>query len=144
MKFLNNKAALNLCNVVLFFAGLMDIVRGYTHTFRVRYATANLAKAEVTTDNLVLMSAFGISNFLSAFLYFLIIWKAKKLAPLVLVIIPISYLVGGLGMQYSDVILDPDKFKGQYIMPVYLSICMIVALLYFVVTLIDKKRNNTF
>jgi hypothetical protein len=90
------------------------------------------------------MSAFGISNFLSAFLYFLIIWKAKKLAPLVLVIIPISYLVGGLGMQYSDVILDPDKFNGQYMMPVYLSICMISAILYFVVALIDKKRNNTF
>ena len=136
------KLALKLCVIVLLLAGVMDVIRGFTHTFRVRYAAEYLAKIETSSDSLVLMSAFGISNFLTGFLFFLIIWKARKLVPYVLVIIPISYLLGGIGMQYSNVILDADKFKGQYIMSVYIGICVISALLYFIVAIINKNKND--
>ncbi len=146
MKYLNKKAALKLCSFVLLLLGVLDIIRGFTHTFRVRDAAEYLAKIEPTSDSLVLMSAFGISNFLTGFLYFLIVFKAKKITPYVLTIIPISYMIGGLGMQYSNVILE-SEFRGQHMMKVYLATCLFTALLYFIVTQIENKhkiKNNNF
>lgn len=140
MKYLNKKAALKLCSFVLLLLGVLDIIRGFTHTFRVRYAAEYLAKIEPTSDSLVLMSAFGISNFLTGFLYFLIVFKAKKITPYVLTIIPISYMLGGLGMQYSNVILE-SEFRGQHMMKVYLATCLFTALLYFIVTQIENKHK---
>jgi hypothetical protein len=141
MKYLNRLFFLRLSNVVLLFAGTMDVIRGYTHTFRVRHAAANLAKIEMSSDSLVLMSAFGISNFLTGMIYILIVWKAKKLTPYVLVLIPLSYLIGGIGMRYSDVVME-SEFKGQYMMTVYLSVCLITAILYFLASVLNKKSRE--
>ncbi len=136
----NEKLALKLCAIILLLAGVMDIIRGFTHTFRVRYAAEYLAGIETNSDNLVLMSAFGISNLLTGLLFFLILWEARNLAPYVLFIIPVSYSIGSIGMGYSNVTLE-SEFKGQYIMTVYLSICLIAAVFYFVVVAINKNKN---
>lgn len=140
MKYLNKKAALKLCSFVLLLLGVLDIIRGFTHNFRARYAAEYLAIIEPTSDSLVLMSAFGISNFLTGFLYFLIVFKAKKITPYVLTIIPISYMIGGLGMQYSNVILE-SEFRGQQMMKVYLATSLFTALLYFIVAQIENKHK---
>jgi hypothetical protein len=139
MKHIEKKVALKICSFILLLAGIMDIIRGFTHTFRVRYAVEHLAKIESTPDNLVLMSAFGISNILSGLLYFLIVFKAKKLAPYALAIIPLSYLAGGLGMRYSNIVLE-SEFKGQHMMKVYLGICLITAIFYFILIPIRRKE----
>jgi hypothetical protein len=140
VKYLNKKTALKLCSFVLLLLGVLDIIRGFTHTFRVRYAAEYLAKIEPTSDSLVLMSAFGISNFLTGFLYFLIVFKANKITPYVLTIIPISYMIGGIGMQYSNVVLE-SEFRGQHMMKVYLGICLLTAILYFTLSQIENKHK---
>lgn len=130
--------------VVLFLAAVVDIKRGIGHTFQVRYAAEHLAGIEPISDSLVLMSAFGMSNFLSAFVFLLILWKAPKLAPYVLLIIPISYFIGGMGMKYQAVQLE-SRFVGRYIMSVYLSICAITVLLYFTSRkkrVLEQEKNN--
>ena len=132
----SKEIALKINAVVLFLAGSMDMIRGYMHTYQVRHAAENFAKIELISDSLVLMSAFGISNFLTGFIYFLVLWKAKKLAPYVLLLIPISYFIGGMGMRLSNVQLE-SEFKGQYMMTYYLTICLVAALLYF----LSKKKT---
>lgn len=127
---LKKDLALKINVAVLFLAGLMDLIRGFMHTYNVRYAAENMAGIEPISDSLVLMGSFGISNFLTAFIYFLVIWKAKKLAPYVLLLIPISYFIGGMGIQYQNVVME-SEFKGQYMMAKYLFICLLTSLLYF-------------
>jgi hypothetical protein len=133
-----NKSILLKINVViLFLAGVMDIIRGYAHTFNVRFSAEKRAGIEPLADSLYLMGAFGISNILTGLLYFLVIWKARNLTPFVLIIIPISYLIGGLGIAYQNV--QPEApFVGQHMMAVYLSICMVTSLLYF----LSKKGSG--
>lgn len=127
---LSEKTALKISSIVLFAAGLMDIKRGIAHTFGVRYSAEVLAGIEPISDSLVLMSAFGMSNFLTGFIFLLIVWKARHLAPYVLLLIPVSYFIGGIGMNLQEVQLE-SRFVGQYIMRVYLLICTLTGLLYF-------------
>ncbi|MEM1260364.1 MAG: hypothetical protein AAGC45_08645 [Bacteroidota bacterium] len=127
----NNERLLNICAAVLFLAGLMDFIRGILHTFQVRYAAENLAQIQPTSDSLVLMGSFGISNFLTAFIYVLIVVKAKKLAPYVLLLVPVSYLLGGYGLLHYQRVLMESPFVGQYMMRYYLGICLVTSLVYF-------------
>ena len=138
---INKDLALKISVVVLFLAGTMDVIRGFMHTFQVRVAAEQFAQIELTSDSLVLMSAFGISNFLTAFIYFLVIWKARDLAPYILLLIPISYFIGGLGMKYQNVQLE-SAFVGQYMMAKYLTICLVSALVYFTAKRHHKTKKN--
>jgi hypothetical protein len=139
MAFMKEKTALRISTVVLFLASLMDIRRGIAHTFNVRYSAEYLAGIEPISDSLVLMGAFGISNFLTGFIYFLVIWKAKHLVPYVLLLIPFSYFIGGMGKNFQNVDME-SAFVGRYIMAVYLSICMVTGLIYLLAR-IKTKRN---
>jgi hypothetical protein len=143
MKYINQKSALYISSLVLLLAGVLDIIRGIAHTFRVRHAAENFAKIEINSDNLVLMSAFGISNFLTGFIYFLIVWKAKKIVPYVLAIIPLSYFLGGIGMRYSNVVME-SEFRGQHMMSIYIKVCFFTALYYFIASYIEKKRKVSY
>lgn len=126
---LKRKTALKINVIVLFLAGLMDIRRGIAHTFQVRYSAEHLAGIEPIPDSLYLMGAFGISNFLTGLIYFLVIWKAREIVPYVLLIIPISYFIGGMGIAYQNV--QPEsEFIGRYMVVIYLSICFIAGLFY--------------
>lgn len=137
MKVLSKTAALQVTKLVLFLAGLMDIRRGVAHTFNVRYSAEYLAGIEPISDSLVLMGAFGISNFLTGMIYFLILWKAPKLAPYILLIIPFSYLLGGIGLKYQSVEME-SAFIGRYVMAVYLGICLLTSLYYIIIN-INKR-----
>ena len=131
--------ALKVSKWVLGLAALVDIKRGMAHTFHVRYSAEFLAGIEPISDSLVLMGAFGISNFLTGFIYFLVIWKAKELAPFILLLIPISYFIGGIGIiKFQDVQME-SPFIGQYMMRVYLLVCLTTSLIYF---LSKEKRPN--
>ena len=139
---MNKQLAVKISSIVLLLAGVMDIWRGFIHTFQVKYAAINVAGIEPNSDNLILMGAFGISNFLTGFLYLLIVWKVKKIVPYVLLLIPVSYCLGSLGLQYSNVLIDPNKFKGQYIMSVYLGIGVLTVIFYFLIATANKQKDK--
>ena len=133
--------ALKASAVVLFLLGLVDLIRGFVHTFRVHHAANNLAQIEPHPDALVLMVAFGISNFLTGALFILIAMKAKNLAPIVLLLIPVAYVVGGIGMNYSGVTME-SPFIGQHMIKVYLIISLLTSLSYFIVAFINRTASK--
>lgn len=65
---------------VLFCLGIVDLVRGVMHTFLLRWSGVNIAGFDpVTTssDQFLMLGAFGISNFLTGLVFVLISRKAR-------------------------------------------------------------------
>ena len=126
---------LKLTAYVLIAIGIVDLIRGFMHTFNIHYAATHIAQVDLTAamagDFLLVMSTLGISNYLTGILAILIGMKAKKLAPLVLAIIPVTYLLGIISIRMNDVQVTA-AFNGQYMMFIYLAICALTALYYYV------------
>ena len=139
---MNKQTALKISRVVLVLAGTMDLIRGYAHTYNVRYAAENLAGIEPIPDSLVLMGAFGISNFLTGFIYFLVAVKAPKLSPYILLMIPFSYLIGGLGMQLEQVTFE-SAFRGRNMLAIYIPLCLLTGTFYFVLSLWERLKSKS-
>lgn len=116
-----------LPSTVLFFIGGLDVLRGFMHTFLLTWSATNVAKLNMaieSSDQLFLLGVFGISNFLTGFIYFLVSKKARELSPYVLIIIPLTYLLGLIGI-WSGNVHGQAAFEGKYFMLVYFSICII-------------------
>jgi hypothetical protein len=117
----------NLSSRVLFILGLVDLLRGVLHTFFIHWANDTFAHLNLSTngqDQLMLLSAFGISNLLTGAIYILISMKAKELARPVLILILGSYFIGWLGIQYAGVTPNAD-FLGRYFMVGYFLLCLL-------------------
>lgn len=119
---------------VLFGLGIVDLFRGFMHTFLLRWAGVHIAGFDpVTTpsDQFFLLGAFGISNLLTGFLYLLISRKARELSPYVLAIIPATYLLGMIGIGVAGVQAQAE-FLGKYFMMVYFAVCMVTVAVFLV------------
>ena len=117
----------NLSSRVLFILGLVDLLRGVLHTFFIHWANDTFAHLNLSTngqDQLMLLSAFGISNLLTGSIYILISMKAKELARPVLMLILGSYFFGWLGIQYAGINPNSD-FLGRYFMGGYFLLCQL-------------------
>lgn len=137
------KDSYRLPSLVLFFIGGLDVVRGFLHTFLLKWSAANFAKFDMATvpeDQIFLLGVFGISNFLTGFLYFLISRKARHIAPYVLPGIPLVYLLGLLGIRSSGIRMQAS-FDGKYFMAVYFAIC-ILAFSWFLIQRRAVKSHN--
>ncbi len=129
----------NLPSIVLFLVGCYDILRGFMHTFILKWSAANFAKfdlASVPQDQVFMLGVFGISNFLTGFIYLLISRKARELSPYVLIIIPLSYILGLIGIN-SGGVHGQAAFDGKYFMMVYFAICIVT----FIVFMLHRKKN---
>ena len=116
-----------LPSTVLFFIGGLDVLRGFMHTFLLTWSATNIAKLNMaieSSDQVFLLGVFGISNFLTGFIYFLVSKKARELSPYVLIIIPLTDLLGLIGI-WSGNVHGQAAFEGKYFMLVYFSICII-------------------
>ena len=116
--------------VVLFILGLFDLFRGLAHTYLIHWANDTFAHLDLSVngaDQLVLLSAFGISNFLTGMTFILVSLKARALAGSMILIILLAYLFGWLGMQYAGVSPYSD-FYGRFIMFGYLGVCVLTLL----------------
>ena len=129
-----------LPSTVLFFVGVLDIIRGFMHTFALTYAATNIAKLDMAApgDQVFLLGVFGISNLLTGFLYFMISRKARELSPYVLGVIPLAYLLGLVGITSSGV-HGQAAFEGKYFMLVYLATCIIT----FLAFLWQRSRSQS-
>ena len=116
-----------LSSNVLFFLGLVDLIRGLFHTFFIHQANDIFAHMDLSTngqDLLTLLSAFGISNFLTGFIFILISRKAQHLSTYILALILLSYLLGIIGMYFAGVTPQSD-FLGRFFMFAYLGVCAV-------------------
>ncbi len=121
-----------LPSLVLLFIGLIDLLRGFLHTFAVNWASTTFAHLDLTVakeNQLWLLGVFGISNILTGLIYILISRKAKHLSPYVLGIIPFAYLIGIVGLRVSGISPQSD-FDGKYFMIIYLGVCLLTFVLF--------------
>ncbi len=124
--------------IYLWGLAVLDLVRGFLHTFNINWANATFAQMESNPDGLMMLGAFGISNILTGLLYILILKKNKTLAPYVLAIISIAYVSGAIGLKLQGVQGD-SSFYGKYMMFVYLGGSIVLSLMYFIVAWKQKK-----
>lgn len=128
-----------LPSLVLFLIGGYDVLRGFMHTFLLTWSAANFAKFDLATtpqDQVFMLGVFGISNFLTGFIYLLISRKARELSPYVLIIIPLTYILGLVGI-WSGNVHGQAAFDGKYFMLVYFAICIVT----FIVFQFQKKTQ---
>ena len=117
---------------VLFGLGIYDLIRGFMHTFLLRWSGTHIAGFNTETtpiDQFFMLGTFGISNFLTGFIYLIISWRSPNLTPYVLALIPISYLLGLIGI-WSNGIHGSSAYAGRHVLYVYFAIC-ILTLIYF-------------
>lgn len=129
-----------LPSTVLFFIGVLDVIRGFMHTFLLTWSATNVAKLDMTTgssDQVFLLGVFGISNFLTGFIYFLVSRKAREISPYVLIMIPLTYLLGLVGI-WSGGVHGQAAFEGKYFMLAYFGVCVIT----FIMFLIQRSARN--
>jgi len=89
------------------------------------------------------MITFGASNFLTGFIYVLIGLKAKEIAPYVLILIPVSYLLGIISGHTTGVsaMSSETAWNGMYMLYVYWTVITLVSVNYFVSEYKEKKDN---
>lgn len=138
----NKKTALKVSSLLLLAISLLDIIRGFMHTFNINWAAENIAKIEAIPDSMILMGSFGMSNFLTGFIYLLILWKAKNLAPHVLALIPIAYGLGIIGLKLQGIAME-SEFNGQYMMFVYLGLCALTSIYYFLSSKMEASNETS-
>lgn len=117
---------------VLFGLGIYDLIRGFMHTFVLKWSGTNIAGFNPETtpiDQFFMLGTFGISNLLTGFIYLLISRRSPELSPYVLALIPGAYLLGLVGI-WSNGIHGSSAYGGQYAMYAYFAIC-IATLVYF-------------
>lgn len=131
----------SLPSIVLFLIGCYDILRGFMHTFILKWSAANFAKFDLATvpqDQIFMLGVFGISNFLTGFIYLLISRKARQLSPYVLIIIPLAYILGLIGIS-SGGVHGQSAFDGKYFMMVYFAVCIAT----FIVFLFQQRKGTS-
>lgn len=136
--------ALKIAVITLFVVAGIDILRGYMHTFNIWWASENIAQMTQTADTMHLMITFGITNFLTGFIYIVIGLKAKDVAPYILVLIPIAYLIGIISGETTGVnaMGGETAWNGMYLMYVYWTIITLIAGNYFVASYRQKKEKG--
>lgn len=133
--------ALKIATIMLILVAIMDLFRGYMHTFNIWWASENIAHMSQTADTMFLMNTFGISNLLTGCIYLLIVFKAKKLAPYILTIIPATYAVGLISSNITGVAaMQVSEWNGQYMMYVYLAVTALIGINYFIAAAREKKQ----
>lgn len=141
-KDLNLRGNVHIPSLILLVLGLIDLLRGFLHTFAVNWASDTFAKLDLSfakNDQLFLLGTFGISNFLTGLLYILISQKAKNLSPYILMIIPFAYLLGLIGLRVAG-ITPVSAFEGRYFMIIYLAVSFFASVGYFVSEMRAKKK----
>ena len=134
------ETALKIAVITLGIIAGVDIIRGLMHTFFIMFASENIAHMTQTPDTLNLMNVFGIANLLSGVTYILIVKKAKELAPYMLMLIPITYVVGMISSNITGVAaMQTSAWNGQYMMFVYLAIAALVGINYFISSAREKR-----
>lgn len=140
----SKEKALKIAVITLFVVAGVDIIRGYMHTFNVWYASEHIAQMTQTADTMHLMITFGISNYLTGFIYILIGLKAKDIAPYVLILIPTSYLIGTISMVTTGVsdMASETSWNGIYMLLIYWSVIILISSNYFVAAYKEKKEKG--
>ena len=132
--------ALIIAVIVLTIVGGYDLVRAYMHTLNIWHVSATIAQMSQTPDTMWLMNYQGSLQLMSGLVYLLIVWKAREIAPYVLMINAVANLYHLFSASINGVMeMQTSAFNGQYFMYVYVAVTFLTGLNY----LIAKKRSKS-
>lgn len=120
-------------SVVAVALGCFDIIRGLAHTVFVGHAATELAGLDLTgptgRDQVVLMIAFGASNFITGAALILLGLMQRFGALILLAAIPVAYGVAAASLSYWQVgLVGQGEFPGVNNMRVYLIVCVLTVI----------------
>lgn len=120
-------------SIVAIALGSYDLIRGVVHTVLFGSVAAGLAGLDLAgptgRDQLVLMAAFGSSNFITgaALIYLGINDRAGALV--LMAIIPMALLTAGASITYwGSNLIGQGVFPGQRNMQVYVVACLVTVI----------------
>jgi hypothetical protein len=117
-----------LVSVVARLIGSYDLLRGFMHTIVLNYSATNIAVLDLTTstarDQLKLLGAFGVSNLETGIAMILMALFARKLALIMLGVIPLIYVIGYFAIKANSGSAPPShaNWGGAPLLVVYLAI----------------------
>lgn len=128
-----NRTYPGFVSVVAFALGCLDIARGVSHTVLSGYAAPDIAGLDLSgptgRDQLVLMTAFGAANFLSATALIYLALKDRAGALLFLAVIPFAYLAAWVGLTLNGAdLVGQGVFPGRYMMAGYIAVCLLTVI----------------
>ena len=138
-------------SVVAFLIGCYDLLRGFMHTILLHYSATNIAVLDLSTstarDQLKLLGAFGISNLETGVAMILVALFARKLALIMLGVIPVIYVIGYYAIEASSELTPPSsaRWGGAPALVVYLAISLatfIAALIVMRVTRASRRAAS--
>ena len=130
--------ALKISIIVLGLIAGFDLIRAYMHTLNIWHASGTIAQMSQTADTMWLMNYQGSLQLMSGLVYLLIIWKAKELAPYVLMVNAIANLYHLFSVSVNGVLeMQTSAWNGQFYMYVYVTVIFLVGLNCIIV----NKRN---
>lgn len=109
--------------------GCFDIIRGVANTAFAGYVAGEIAGLDLDgptgRDQLVLMIAFGASNFITAAALIYLGLRDRLGALVILFIIPLAYVMGHVGLRFWETdLVGQGVFPGAPIMQIYLGLCV--------------------
>ena len=120
-------------SVVAVALGCYDIVRAVAHTGLAGHAATEIAGLDLAgptgRDQLVLMVAFGASNFVTAAALILLGLTHRFGALILLAVIPAAYAFAGAALRFWEQgLVGQGVFPGAETMKVYLAVCMVTVI----------------
>lgn len=129
--------------IIMIGLGCFDLLRGFMHTVLLEFAAINIFEIDLAggVDNqMFLLGIFGISNYLTGIMFILIGLKARQLVPIMLPIIPITYLLG-TALIYR-VVTPTAQLGGAPYMMAYFVVCIATFIAILVVKIKNRMENK--
>lgn len=119
-----------LVSVVAVALGCYDVIRALAHTAFLGYAASDLAGLDLTgptgRDQLVLLAAFGASNFVTAAALLFVGLTSRVGSVILLAVMPAAYIVAGISLEaWGAGLVGQGVFPGTENMRVYLATCLL-------------------
>ncbi len=130
----------------LFGLGCIDLVRGFMHTVLLEYSALNIAGLDLTTstaaEQLRLLGAFGISNWVTGAAFILIALKAKNISLHIMGIIPLAYGLSAIAMRFNTAgyVQTTANWGGMNMMVPYLIVC-VITFIAGIIVMINRKKG---
>jgi uncharacterized membrane protein (GlpM family) len=118
------------------------------HTVALEYAALNIAGLDLTTstaaEQLRLLGAFGISNWVTGASFILIALKAKNISIHIMGLIPIAYGLSAIAMKINTAgyVQTTADWGGMKMMVPYLIVCGVTFIAGVIVMIARNKKAS--
>ncbi len=134
-------------SVITLLLGCYDLFRAITYTLHLELSALHIANLKLSipaaANLLHLLGVFGASNYIISLMLILTAFTARRLALIMLLIIPFAYGMGILTIKLNAVEYGIHQASWRSMIPllIYLSICLITFIAGLIGTLYNKSNE---